>query len=188
LVGFKEAQNRALDVEMKEVLLTHGKWENPWSSSFTYSLDIIDCCFLEVNENVNVVANNVLVNCVGHESYSKVDVLVKTFILDIEQQDEVEGCISKSFNVVEIPEAIKVLPIIDVPRKGPVFKMRFITEPNAHPPSKLPLDRLRRVKYGTCVKGYFTQEVREVEEVGLFDDVGIIMEEGKKLIWYLGHV
>jgi hypothetical protein len=31
LAGFKEAQNRALDVEMKEVLLSHGKWENPWS-------------------------------------------------------------------------------------------------------------------------------------------------------------
>ncbi len=44
------------------------------------------------------------------------------------------------------------------------------------------------MQYGTCVKGSFTQEVHEVEEVGLFYDVGIIMEKGKKLIWYLGHV
>jgi hypothetical protein len=73
LASFKKAQNRALDVEMKEVLLSHDKWENPWSSSFTNSLDIIDCCFLEVNENVNVVANDVLMNCVGHESCSKDD-------------------------------------------------------------------------------------------------------------------
>jgi len=73
LAGFKTTQNRALDVEMKEVLLSHDKWENPWSSSFTNSLDIIDCCFLEVNENVNVVANDVLMNCVGHESCSKDD-------------------------------------------------------------------------------------------------------------------
>jgi hypothetical protein len=73
----------------------------------------------------------------------KIDVLVKTYVLDIEQQDEVEGCISDSFNVVEILEAIKVLPTVDVPRKGLVFKMRLITALNAHPPSKLPLDRLR---------------------------------------------
>jgi len=104
LVGFKEAQNKALDVEMKEVLLFHGKWENPWNSSFTDSLNIIDRCFLEVNEDVNVVPNDELLNCVGHEFHSKddetfvseVDVLIRTFILDIEQQDEVEGCISKS--------------------------------------------------------------------------------------------
>jgi hypothetical protein len=44
------------------------------------------------------------------------------------------------------------------------------------------------VQYGTCVKESFTQEVHEVEEVGLFYDVGIIMEEGKKLIWYLENV
>ncbi len=83
---------------MKEVIQFHGKWENPWSSLFTNSLDIIDCCSLEVNEDVNVVANDVLVNCVTHEYCSKddetlvseVDVLVRTYVLDIEQQDGVE--------------------------------------------------------------------------------------------------
>jgi hypothetical protein len=54
-------------------------------------------------------------------------VLIRTFILDIEQQDEVEGCISNFFNVVKIPKATKVLLIIDVPKKGFVFKMRLIT-------------------------------------------------------------
>ncbi len=44
------------------------------------------------------------------------------------------------------------------------------------------------MQYRTCVKGFFTQEVHEVEKVGLFYDVSIIMEEGKKLIWYLGRV
>jgi len=194
LVSFKEAHNRALDVEMKEVLLFHGKWGNPWSSFFTNSLNIIDCCSLEVNEDVNVVANDV--NCVTHESRSKddetfvnkVDVLVRTSILDIEQQDAVEGCILESFNFVQISKATKLFLIIDVPRKGSVFKMGLITELNAHPPSKLPLDMLRQVQYRTCVKGSFTQEVHAVEEACLFYDVGIIMKEGKKLIWYLGHV
>jgi hypothetical protein len=63
--------------------------------------------------------------------------------LDIEQQDEVEGCISNSFNVVKIPKATKVLSIVDVPKKELVFKMKFITKLNVHPPSKLPLDKLR---------------------------------------------
>jgi hypothetical protein len=44
------------------------------------------------------------------------------------------------------------------------------------------------VQYKTCVRGSFTREDHEVEEVGLFDEVGIIMEEGKKLTWYLGCV
>ncbi len=29
LASFKEVQNRALDVQMKEVLSSHDKWENP---------------------------------------------------------------------------------------------------------------------------------------------------------------
>ncbi len=140
-----------------------------------------------------MVANDVLVNCVGHESclkndetfVSEVDVLMKASDLDIEQQDEIEGCISEFFNVAKIPEAIKVLLIVDVTRKGTIFKMRLITELNAHRPSKLPPDRLRWIQYRTCVKGSFTQEIHEVD---VFYDVGIIMEEGKKLIWYLGCV
>ena len=43
----------------------------------------------------------------------------------------------------------KVCPTIHVPGKGDVFKMRLISELNSHPPSKLPLDRLRRVQYQT---------------------------------------
>jgi len=33
LASFKEVQNRALYVEIKEVLLSHGKRKNPWSLS-----------------------------------------------------------------------------------------------------------------------------------------------------------
>ncbi len=49
LVGLlKEAQNRASDVEMKDVFSSHGRWEIPWPSSLTYSLNIIDYCVVEV--------------------------------------------------------------------------------------------------------------------------------------------
>ncbi len=79
-----------------------------------------------------------------HETFAtKLDVLIRISILDIKQQDEVEGCISDSFNVVKIPKAITVLSIIDVAKKGLVFKMRLITKLNAHPLSKLPLDKLK---------------------------------------------
>ncbi len=44
------------------------------------------------------------------------------------------------------------------------------------------------MQYKTYVRGSFTREDHEVEELGLFDDVGIIMEEVKKLTWYLGCV
>jgi hypothetical protein len=79
-------------------------------------------------------------------------VLIRTYILDIKQQNEVKGCISNSFNVVKIPKATKVLSIIDVPKKRLVFKMRLIAELNAHPPSKLPLNRLKQIHCRTCVK------------------------------------
>ncbi len=86
--------------------------------------------FFGNNEDVNVVANDVLVNCVGHDSCSRndetfiseIDVLGRTFVLDIEQHDEVERCILESFIVVDIPKATKVLPIDDVPGKGVNFQ------------------------------------------------------------------
>jgi hypothetical protein len=114
--------------------------------------------------------------------------LIRTFILDIKQQDGVEGCISDSFNVVKIPKATKALLIIDVAKKKKVFIMKLITKLNAHPPSKLSLERLKRIHYKICLKGFFTQGIHEVEDMGLSNDVGIIMEKGKKLTWYLGHV
>ncbi len=52
----------------------------------------------------------------------------------------------------------------------------MIIELNAHPPPKFSLGRLCWMQYKTCVGGSFTQEDHEVEEMGLFDDVGIIMD------------
>ena len=42
---------------------------------------------------------------------------------------------------------LKVCPTIHVFGKDDVFKMRLILKLNCHPPSKLLLDRLRRVQY-----------------------------------------
>jgi hypothetical protein len=48
------------------------------------------------------------------------------------------------------------------------------------------LDRLRRVQYQTFIDlGYMSRDANEIQESGLFDDVSILMEEGRSLIWYL---
>ena len=83
----------------------------------------------------------------------------------------------------------KVCPTVHVLGKGDVFKMRLISELNSHPPSKLPLDRLRQVQYKTSTdSSYLSNDTNDLQEIGLFDDVGVLMEERRSLTWYLGHV
>ncbi len=104
MVGlFKEVQNKASNVEMKDVFLSHGRWEIPWPSSLTYSLNIIDYCVVEVNEDGIEIVNDVEpLNYANHDFVSRdedtfvneVDVLVKTSIQDIEKQIEMMGFIS----------------------------------------------------------------------------------------------
>jgi hypothetical protein len=102
LVNFKEAQNKTSNVKMKN-LLCHGKWEIPWPFSLIDSLNIIDCYAIEANEDDSEIANDVMhLSYVSHGSYSKVedalidevDILVRTYVLDIEQQNELIGCTS----------------------------------------------------------------------------------------------
>jgi hypothetical protein len=55
--------------------------------------------------------------------------------------------------------------------------------------SKLPLDNLQQVQYRNSTQSTsFLEDPHEVEEVSFLDDVYIIMEEGKKLTWYLACV
>lgn len=93
LVGFKETQNNASTLEMKDVFLFHGKWGNPWPSSFVDWLNIIDCCDMEVNEDGSEVVNDIkFLNYASHEFVPRnkdtfvieIDVLVRIPILDIE--------------------------------------------------------------------------------------------------------
>ncbi len=82
---------------MKYIILFHGKWENPQPFSFTNSLNIINCCANEGNGGNNeFVDDGEHMNYESHEFTSRdedafvreVDVLVRTFVLDIEQQSE----------------------------------------------------------------------------------------------------
>jgi hypothetical protein len=51
LSRFRLAQEKARYVEMKDVLSAHGKWTKPQLSSFMESLNIIDGCGVEANDN-----------------------------------------------------------------------------------------------------------------------------------------
>jgi hypothetical protein len=68
--------------------------------------------------------------------------------------------------------------------------MEFIAKFDACPHSKLHCKQLIKVKilYKTCIKGSTTQNVDEIEVMVMFDDVDILVNEGKKLTWYFGHV
>ncbi len=102
----------------------------------------------------------------------EVDVLVRTFVLDIEQQSESIWCISNLRNFKNSEGIFNCW----CARKRFSFQNEVIIELNAHPPPKFPLCRLCWMQHKTCVSGSFTQEDREVEEMGLFDDVNIIMD------------
>jgi hypothetical protein len=68
---------------------------------------------------------------------TKIDVLIRNFFLDIEQQTKMMGCIL-DFNIAK---TTKVSSTIDVSRKGSIFKMKLTTKLNAHSPYKLPPNR-----------------------------------------------
>ncbi len=69
-------------------------------------------------------------------------------------------------------------------------EMEFIANFDACPHSKLHYKQLIEVKilFKTCIKGSTTQNVDENEVMVMFDDVDILVNEGKKLTWYFGHV
>jgi hypothetical protein len=71
-------------------------------------------------------------------------VFVRSAVLDATQQlGEVEAHEAVHAGV-QRPPRVKVPSTVEVPGKGPVYKMRVIAELNKTP-DRLPLDRLRRV-------------------------------------------
>ena len=148
LSGFRLAQERAYYVEMKDVILAHGKWTKPWPLSFTSSLNTIDQCGMEA-DNDSLDSSSLVPATTSSEldsndsMVSEIDVVLRTLVLDVFQQCDV--MCSSSVNSDDVLSHLKVCPTVHVPGKGDVFKMRLISELNIHLPSKLPLDRLRRV-------------------------------------------
>ncbi len=69
-------------------------------------------------------------------------------------------------------------------------EMEFIAKFDAHPHSKLHYKRLIEMKilYKTCIRSSTIQNAHEIEVMVLFSDVDILVNEGKKLTWYLVHV
>jgi len=66
--------------------------------------------------------------------------------------------------------------------------MRLISKLNIHSPKKLPLDRLKRVKYKSTNLDAYVHDDDQVH-VGLFDNVELLFDEDKgKLVWPIGRV
>lgn len=84
----------------------------------------------------------------------------------------------------------KVPATVEVPEKGPVYKMRLITE-LIQSPGNISLDRLRRVQVheGPREQAGFVRGGEE--EVGLFDNVAVHFVEGAggdEHRYYIGRV
>jgi hypothetical protein len=110
---------------------------------------------------------------------------VRSAVLDAAQELDEEG--AQGVEARSVPRAGKVSAVVDVPGKGPVYKMRLITELN-QADGDLPLDRLRRVQVheGSQRGG---NGAGGPEEAGLFDNVAVYFLEGAdNHEWYLGRV
>jgi hypothetical protein len=102
-------------------------------------------------------------NYVRHGSNSKtkdalideVDILVRTYVLDIEQQNELIGCTSYLSIINFLNLGISLT--INLPKKGLVLKMKSMIKLNSHPPSKLPLNRLKKCRVNMCKRFFHTR-------------------------------
>ena len=90
LNGFRLTQEKAYYVEMKDVLSTYGKWTKPWLSSFKESMNIIDWCGVEVDDDfldsISLVleATCTLSQLNFHDSIeSEVVILLRTLDIDV---------------------------------------------------------------------------------------------------------
>lgn len=68
MIGFELAQDQGSYVEIKDVLLAHGKWSPLWSTSFMESLNITDQCSVELDfDNAQVVTPKLQMSCMISE-------------------------------------------------------------------------------------------------------------------------
>ena len=93
LSGFRLAQERACYVEMKNVLLAHGKWMKPWRSLFTDSLNITDWYTIKADDDSFDSSSPVLATTSSQlnsddSMVSEIDILLRTSLLDVSQQDD----------------------------------------------------------------------------------------------------
>jgi hypothetical protein len=110
---------------------------------------------------------------------------VRSAVLDAVQELDKEG--AQRVEPRSIPQAGKVSAVVDVPGKGPVYKMRLITELN-QADRDLPLDRLRRVQVHESSQRR-GNGAGGPEEAGLFDNVAVyFLERADNHEWYLGRV
>lgn len=174
--GVVMAQNRAERTSMKEVLQTAGKWTNPCPPSFSHESLVHSTHEYNMKNTTNDIVDD--------GPLREATIVLQSTLLHVEQGDDV-NCFSSSVGSKNI---FKHSSTVEVPGKGQIYKMRLISELNIHSLEKLPLDRLRRVKYKNIDPNIYVHDDDQVY-VGLFDDVGLLFDEGEgKLVWHIGRV
>lgn len=158
-------QNRAERTSMKEVLQAARKWTNPCPPSFSHE-SLVHSTFEYMKSTTNDIIDD--------GPLREATIVLQSTLLDVEQGDNV-NCLSSSVGSKNI---LKYSSTVEVPGKGQIYKMRLISELNIHSLEKLPLDRLRRVKYKNIDPNIYVHGDDQVY-VGLFDDVGLLFDEGE---------
>ncbi|GAQ92670.1 hypothetical protein KFL_010890010, partial [Klebsormidium nitens] len=191
-LGLESARERASSLGMREVLEAARKWDSPVPFTLREAVAAVDLLRTEEDEGEEAGSSEATTADAGDAARLPDDAIdVRAAVLDAAQQlgDE-EGDTAE----VDGGRAAhgKVPSTVDVPGKGPVYKMRVISELNKHPGS-LPLDWLRRVQVRDTPENTTGADGGGGEEVGLFDVVAVYfvngpLAEADSHQWYLGRI
>lgn len=119
--------------------------------------------------------NNHVIN---DEPIRETTIILQLTLLHVNQSNDVDGTILN----VSLNSTLKHSFIIEVPNKDQVYKMMLISKLNIYYVGNLSLDMLRYVRYKNTNPNTYMHDDNQMH-VGLFDDVGLLFDEGKgKLI------
>jgi hypothetical protein len=193
--GLEYAQKRAAEVGMRPVLEEKGKWVSPWPGSSVDQQRIEQLMRTDAEDEEEIEAeapppprgeaSSVSSEAVLQEDLDEVRLVVLSAAQSQDGEDasdsREEATAGRASNLTRQKVPVKV----EVPGVGDVYKNKLIHE-MAGSPGKVPLDRLQRVKVrrvqeeGTSSGGG--------DEVGLFDNIGIWLQEGSEYRWYVAKV
>lgn len=200
--GLKRARDRAQTVDMHPVLQKANKWDAPWPASLSESVALAEELITEDDlDHIEAPGGSQIspaaqmqppsTSASGSTRDQSVSELliaadeasIRSSVLDSLQE------VGAGLAAAESIGRAKICPTVDVPDKGPVFKMRLITELNSCS-RNLSLDRLRRVQVRAPQgASSTTPESGNDVTVGLFDDVAMqLADSSSKPCVYLARI
>lgn len=204
LSGLASAKELAISLGMQPTLLHVNKWHEPWPASLSEGIELTADLAEESDDTTllaDVVASGIadVISLEVPSTAGHTEPLVETGVACVTASVSdvsairsgmlaIEQVLSSDENATSQSSSSrsKIPCTVDVPGKGSVYKMRFISELNANPAS-LSLDRLKRVQSRRAQDG-----ARQVEldglSVGLSDVVALHFQEASEVTCYLGKV